>query len=287
MAELRCAALDPQALKLAAGMVNAISGGAWSERIEAGEQDYVVCPPQPWIDGFKSADGVVRQFIAMPLGMGYTVEGQVTGEETFGGLQLVVFDAVAGRFPNEAPISRPLAASPRPAPTSHDAVQAVASLAAPRARARRSAPLTADTALGAVSSGAEMGLGAGGLIDQKLYPDPFGADCWDSASTGRIYVHIVNSRMYAEITGRQAPESPISAKTYAEHGLPWFALYDEHLGDVEASGTLAGVRSVKQLDADKGFTPQQDDEHVEVAPQDVKREMLKGADEHAVIDGSW
>ena len=41
----------------------------------------MVCPDQPWLDGFNCGDGVIKQFVAMPLGMGYTVEGQVTGEE--------------------------------------------------------------------------------------------------------------------------------------------------------------------------------------------------------------
>lgn len=33
------------------------------------------------MDGIDSGDGTVRQFVAVPLGLGATVEGQVTGEE--------------------------------------------------------------------------------------------------------------------------------------------------------------------------------------------------------------
>src|SRR5882762_3913128 len=87
----------PQALKVAVGMVNAVSGEPWSQRIDD-EQDYLVCPPQPWLDGIKSEDGIIRQFVAMPLGMGYTVEGQLTGEERFGGIQLIAFDPKDGVF---------------------------------------------------------------------------------------------------------------------------------------------------------------------------------------------
>jgi hypothetical protein len=50
-------------------------------------QDYVVAPKQLRLDGTASADGTVRQFVAMPLGQGYTVEAQITGEEVVGGLQ--------------------------------------------------------------------------------------------------------------------------------------------------------------------------------------------------------
>ena len=39
----------------------------------------------------------------MPLGMGYTVEAQVTGEETFGGIQILVYEPRAGRFPDQPP----------------------------------------------------------------------------------------------------------------------------------------------------------------------------------------
>lgn len=72
-------------------------------------------------------------------------------------------------------------------------------------------------------------------------------------------MRIVNSQVYRDITGRAAPESPISARTYTEHGLPWFDLYDEHLGDVGGSDILGAVETVKEIDKKKGFASQQDD----------------------------
>lgn len=36
------------------------------------------CPRQPWLDGINSGDGYIRQFVAMKLGEGYTVEKQVS-----------------------------------------------------------------------------------------------------------------------------------------------------------------------------------------------------------------
>ncbi|KAG9004744.1 hypothetical protein FRB94_002166 [Tulasnella sp. JGI-2019a] len=51
-------------------------------------QDYVVVPDQPWLDGFVSSDSEVRQFVAKPLDTGETVESQVTGSDKLGGLQL-------------------------------------------------------------------------------------------------------------------------------------------------------------------------------------------------------
>ena len=89
-------------------------------------------------------------------------------------------------------------------------------------------------------------------MEQKIYPDNYGRDTWKTRPTGRLYVHIVNSQLYAEITGTEPPASPISAKTYTQHGYPWFELYDEAKADVAVSDTLAGVKSVKEMDAEKG-----------------------------------
>ncbi|KAL4787455.1 hypothetical protein BJX76DRAFT_363397 [Aspergillus varians] len=76
------------AVRVNIGHINAISGLDIYE--VAGKQDYVVVPGQEWLDGIAVAPGVVRQFVAMPLGSGYTVEGQVSGAESFGGIQIEV-----------------------------------------------------------------------------------------------------------------------------------------------------------------------------------------------------
>ena len=48
------------------------------------KQDYVVVPPQDWLDGFATDDGKVRQFVAVPQGPGYSVEAQLTGQDLGG-----------------------------------------------------------------------------------------------------------------------------------------------------------------------------------------------------------
>ncbi|MGW0562457.1 hypothetical protein ACWDZ4_18005 [Streptomyces sp. NPDC003016] len=79
---------EPGALQVGVGKVCAVSGKAWSGRLSRNPQNYLALPRQPWLDGINSGTGTVRQFVAVPLGMGATVEGQVTGEEKWGGLQL-------------------------------------------------------------------------------------------------------------------------------------------------------------------------------------------------------
>ena len=105
----------PFAVKVAAGKVNAATGGPWAEGLGRQPQDYVVAPVQPWLDGYCVEKGFVRQFVAMPLGPGYTAEEQLTGSAEHGGLQLVVHpmrrEAFERRFPrrNLAKLRRHLA----------------------------------------------------------------------------------------------------------------------------------------------------------------------------------
>ena len=251
----------PNAVKIAIGKVNAVSGKPWHQELRSDEKDYLVCPPQPWLDGINAGHGTIRQFVAMPLGMGYTVEAQVTGEETFGGIQIIVYEPKPGEFPDQPP--------------ERDAAYRVSDgmlYAAAPAMAR---PL----------AGAEMGLAAGGKMKQKIYPDPHGIDTWDAENHGRIYVHIVNSMMYRELTGKEPPPTPVTAKTYAQYGLPWFDLYDDKLENISASDVLKNVKSVKEKDQEKGFTSQQDDETVDI-PEDKVIKYKMDPDE-GVKDGDW
>lgn len=232
------------AVKVAVGKVNAISGEPWDDKLRADPQDYLVCPTQPWLDGIKAGEGFIRQFVAMPLGMGYTVEGQVTGKEEFGGIQLMVFDPKPGRFPDEPPST-------------------------PRLLFRMEAVSTLNACV------SEMGLGAGGRMEQKIYPDEHGIDTWDQETYGQVYVHIVNSMAYREITGKEPPSTPVTARTYTEYGFPWFRLYDEQLGDLQPSEVLANVKSTSEIDKEKGFAPQQDDSTIEVSETQVKKLKLE------------
>jgi hypothetical protein len=251
----------PRALKVAVGKVCAISGKPWSEALHRDPQDYLVAPLQPWLDGIAAGQGFIRQFVAMPLGQGYTVEGQVTGEERCGGLQLKVFEPRAGRFPDEPPFVERLACFAAAAP-----MACAGGPALPRRRA------------------GAMGLAAGGRMRQKVYPDPHGLDTWDPEHTGRIFVHLVNSELWRELTGAPAPRTPVTAKEYARHGLPWFDLYDEHHATVAPPDALAKVKSVKELDAQKSTLPLQDDEPVAVGPV---KQLPVPPNSPAVRDGEW
>jgi hypothetical protein len=225
----------PNAVTVGIGEINALSGGPWDDELHDSPQDYLVCPDQPWLDGINDGSGVVRQFVAMPLGLGYTVEAQVRGAEDLGGMQLAVYEPKPGRFPDEPPAAR-------------DAASGM-----PRVQA---------------SAGA-MGLGAGGRITQRIYPDAYGLDTWERAPAARLHVHLLNSEQYTEVTGRPAPPTPVSARQYTEHGLPWFTLYDETKGTIAAAETLARVRSIGTIDRARGRAGT-DEQPVDVDPSQVR-----------------
>jgi hypothetical protein len=235
----------PNAVKVGVGMVNAVSGAAWDERLHADPQDYLVCPDQPWLDGINAGVGYIRQFVSMPLGLGYTVEGQVTGSEEFGGIQLLVYEPLPGRFPDEPPPPDP-AAQGMPL----------------------SLPLPA-------SGAAEMGLAVGGRMKQKIYPDQYGLETWDEKNLSRAFVHIVNSEQYGAITGERTPPTAVSAQTYTQHGLPWFDLYDEEAGDLAAAERLRQVRSITESDVERGELPEEG-RQLEGVPDSQIRKLRHG-----------
>lgn len=212
----------PHAVKILCGGVNAVSGRP-DEADTLGEpQDYLVCPQQPWLDGFNAGGGAVRQLVAMPLGRGYAVEaGQELPER--GGIAFAVFEPKPGRFPDAPP---PGPAGPK-------------RLAMPQA-----------------GGGPEMALGAGGAIAQKIYPDPFGRETWLATPAGRAEVTLVDAAWLAAATGSTAP-TPITASDYAAAGLPWFELADADLPTVVPWGG-APARTVKEQDRRLGVSAEDD-----------------------------
>jgi hypothetical protein len=225
------ASWKPNAVQVGVGGVNAVSGGAWSEPLSAGPQNYVVVPDQLWLDGINAGEGLIRQFVAMPLGSGVTVEAQLTGREEVGGIQVRVFEPKPGRFPDRRP------------------------LAGGAARMR--------------AAGMGMGLGAGGRMRQKIYPDRYGLETWDPETWGEVFVHLLNSEQWESVTGSPPPPSPVSAAAYTEHGLPWFDLYDEEKPALPAAERLDDVRSVRAKESESGEPAQE--ERFDVAAGQVKK----------------
>jgi hypothetical protein len=225
----------PCAVKIAAGKINAVSGAAWNNGLNDQPQDYVVSSEQPWLDGFNVAAGLIRQFVAMPLGEGYTAEEQLTGAAEHGGLQIVVY-----------PMKR----------------EVYAELFERRIESVYEEPVVLFS-----RSQPDMGLAPGGLMRQKIYADEYGIDAWDQHHGARVFVHLANSAQYHAITGRQPPHKPPTAREYTKAGLPWFDYYSDGKA-LPGSGVLGGLTSLAAKMIGKGQGPLQDNEAV--APNVVK-----------------
>jgi hypothetical protein len=197
-------------------------------------QDYLVVPEQPWLDGYCVQKGIIRQFVAMPLGEGYSAEEQLTGEAEFGGMQIEIFPMRAEMFEKRFPI--------RPA-------------------ARADVFALGRTAFCGDSG---MGLAPGGRMRQEIYEDPYSIHDWDTEHTSRCFIHLVNSAAWQKITGQRPPSQPPTAQRYTAAGFPWFDYYDAELKALDGSPTLARLKSVKEMSEQNKAAPLPDNASVSV-----------------------
>ena len=229
----------PFAIKVATGKIDAVTGQSWSNGLHRGPQDYMVAPKQPWLDGYCIEKGIIRQFVAMPLGAGYTAEEQITGKADHGGLQVLVYpmkrDVFERRFPK---------------------------IDASDLSELRELQKSMCCAL-SVPAGAEMGLAPGGKMKQEIYEDPFDLADWDLTQSSRCFVHIANSLAWKLITKQTPPNLPPSAADYTRYGLPWFDYYDESAKALEGAGILDKLKSVLGIGKQKRETPLPENEACE------------------------
>ncbi|MEU6276013.1 hypothetical protein ABZ871_26915 [Streptomyces populi] len=273
---------EPAALQVGVGKVCAVSGAPWTSRLTRDPQNYVVLPRQPWLDGINSGKGTVRQFVAVPLGLGATVEGQVTGEEVWGGVQLQSFPLEAGelaawreaehrraeerrRMPRAPGAAMPMTAAP-PAP---GAAPRPGGAARPRVRSTRSRARSAPA----------MGLGVGGSMRQEVYGDDRPLKAWAKEPAGRVFVHLVTPPEWRRITGEAPPPSPVDRAAYTRAGLPWFDHYDQDAADLAPTDALGSVQPVGDWLGDDHEPWQQP------SPRQVR--PLGDAPGKPIEDGDW
>jgi len=269
----------PKAIKIAVGKVNAITGKEYNQRIQKGEQDYCVAPTQPWIDGINNGNGTIKQFIAMPLGQGYTVEEQVTGKAEFGGIQLCVFDSkqkIQKDYDNDYK---------RRDKKEVEKIKKKMYSLSPQHQNLSDFNESKNCQEEIEDEESEMGISSGGKMKQKIYNDPYGFSFWNESKFGRVFVHIVNSTMYERITGKQLSSSPIDAYSYQTYQYPWFDIYDEGKKTVKQSNILNQVKTVKEIDQQKYSWPQDDNSTVNISNNNVI--TLKPKVKDSIRDGKW
>ncbi|UPK96447.1 hypothetical protein LCI18_007382 [Fusarium solani-melongenae] len=246
------------AVKIYSGNVNVISGEPAVETastslhrrnlLKEGKtiQDYIVVPYQDWLDGFAVGPGVVRQFVAMPIRTGYSVESQVTGNDTVGGLQFEI--TRLGRHTrgdddseSKGPLLNIKLVSREAGTTigdyegiqDGDSIECHESL---RGGGGGKMPTYLEP---------EMNLAAGGLIKQGVVELP--QRDYQKTNTITFNVQILNSAAFQQVTGNPPPPSPVSAETYAKSGYPFFSVFEE---PTNVAGDFFAVRSIGQLNGD-------------------------------------
>lgn len=209
-------ASEPLAIQIGTGGICVLTGKDLRDRLLRRPQNYVVATEQPWLDGYKTASGEVRQFVGVPAGSGLSVEAQSAPGRSVGGIQIQVW-----RLTPEA-------------------------LEAWRNERRWFADEMADFCMSPAPSAA-MEIGAGGRIRQEVYRDEFAKRDWRGQPSARVWLHPVPIPTWTAWTGEPAPSTPVDTEAYVRAGLPWFDYYDESKHDVDSTAELEGIRSVGEL----------------------------------------
>lgn len=241
----------PFAVKIAAGKINAVTGETWRNDLVKQPQDYVVVPRQEWLDGFCVQKGLVRQFVAMPLGQGYTAEEQISGTAAHGGLQIVVYPMKREHYLKIL-------------------------------QSRLHCDNMPDIAQVSLSNAKSLGLAPGGLMRQKIYEDYYRDNAWDLTQSNRCFVHILNSTQWMAATGKNAPGKPPTASDYTDCGLPWFDYYDDSLN------ALIGAKKLAELDSVAAKTVKIGDKPL-AANQSIKQPNVISisSGSNQINDGEW
>ncbi|KAF4439739.1 hypothetical protein F53441_12484 [Fusarium austroafricanum] len=284
------------AIKIFVGGINAISGEPAvptressvrrQNLVKEGKslQDYIFVPGQRWLDGIAVEPGHVRQFVAMPVGTGHSVEFQMTGEEKAAGIQFEITKLVPlvksiGSGSGEkltititAPCGRTIRVTARTGTRGWALKEAleqngISTFEATLYYADGPTRVGDYSTLGAcgISDGdtlellplliggggprtlapdiVEMSIAGGGRISQEIVAVP--KQKYQKSIPATFNVQILNSASFERVTSQKPPKSPVTAKTYADCGYPFFALYEE---PSNISGNFEGLRSVAQMD---------------------------------------
>jgi hypothetical protein len=243
----------PCALKIVSGSVNALTGERDLRELDSDPQNYVVVPEQPWLDGFKVSKGTVRQFVAMPVGSGFTASEQLAKDAEAGGLVIEV-------FPMKAELSFTEFLEGELDRIMHDVLTNLLG----EGWEGQSQILCCRPASAMVcESGESVGLGAGGKIQQEVYADNRGIDSWSFQHATRVCVHTCNAMMWRKVTGENPPHPPLTATEYTRHRIPWFDFYRADLDALPETNDLAGIKTVAQVSADKGLASWEDEDEID------------------------
>jgi hypothetical protein len=201
--------IEPVAVMVGAGSINALDGKPFGEKLE--KDNYLVTPPQPWLDGWKTEDGSVYQFVATETGENKTIGEQLAQTKD----HALTFSVYEPKNPEK------LRCNTRRAFGFGGGLECCSMMQC----AAGSCDYETDSLVN------EMGLGKGGKIIQKIYDDPHGIEEWKESPTKTMKVYLINASEFSEITGKEMSK-PVAEEEYK--GI-WYGLEDQHLKDVKGN----------------------------------------------------
>ena len=190
----------PCAVKIGIGDHNAVNGEPWSEELNDTPGDYIVAPPQRWLDGFYIGNDRVRQFVAVP---------QTAGQAAAGGVRIVVYPMKKDRYQRFMADRR--------------AVKLIGADGA----STQLAPSEEESR--------EVLLGFGGRMKEHIYACPHGFDAWDHTVRASCVVTLIDPEQWLKLTRARPPDPPPTRDEYDAKGLPWHDDYSSNLPTVEGS----------------------------------------------------
>ena len=215
----------PMRVRVLTGATDAISGETVkvtprqhpADTFPTEPQGFVIVPEQPWLDGFKTGSGEVRQFVAEPLGLGRSAEEQLAPEATpQGGLWIGVEPIKGSIWEKEKPKTITRGAE----------MQALA------------APSQTEQS---------MGLAPGGTIVQQIIRSKRPESHW-SGTVQWIRFELMSTLAWMHATGRKPPHPGPTSEAYTHAGLPWFDYWDAEREALEGSNPLSALESLEEWD---------------------------------------
>jgi hypothetical protein len=197
---------------ISASGVNALTAEPFECKLKEG--NYLTAPPQLWLDGWKGDDGSVYQFVPTEAGEGLTVGEQLI-ESKDHSIQISVFQAKDPKALEK--VYSPSQTWGDSEAGDLDYCDAVCSF-------------SLDCAPSRGLECCSMGLGRGGKIKQKVYPDPYGIDVWKENPVKTVKIYLL----------RVDTEVPVTAEVYDG---TWYGLKDEQHADIAGNGIFGELKS--------------------------------------------
>jgi hypothetical protein len=218
-------AMEPLAVIIGAGTINSLDGKPFNNKLE--KDNYLVTPPQPWLDGWKGEDGNVYQFVSTKVGEGHSIGEQLSNSNDHA-ISISVFKA---KHPEK------LQSAVRPITTWGESAMGDCDYFTPICSSY-GAQLCSFSGH---QCNTEMGIGKGGMIKQKIYEDPHGLEVWKEEPEKTLKIYLINASEFCEIVGKPVPETPVKAEQY--NGA-WYGLKDEHLSNTTDVQVFKDLKAV-------------------------------------------